>query len=264
MKQLFRKSLPLLSAGALLSSLLTACPQPQPVPPPTSPTFNLSFSYPAQADLGIGLTLAAYTYSGTGKVIAVSGYGGYPSPYGPYSSPIKAAASPVSGNYNLTSLSLGGYALDNLLLPGGTDCRSFKPPQDAALGSITVTPADAKTCYVYFVAYTDSNRNGLPESSEVRYMTHDVLSYADKDFTYSGASANGKLTTTGNVSRGWTVLRHLVLQPSSAPGQYRVSMTSLPTEDLGIAIQMHEPSPFLTSMGLTSMSLGGLNAGGAK
>jgi len=135
-------------------------------------------------------------------VIAVSGYGGYPSPYGPYSSPIKAAASPVSGNYNLTSLSLGGYALDNLLLPGGTDCRSFKPPQDAALGSITVTPTDAKTCYVYFVAYTDSNRNGLPESSEVRYMTHDVLSYADKDFTHSGASADGKLTTIGNVRRG--------------------------------------------------------------
>ena len=256
MKQLFRKNLPLLSAGALLSSLLTACPQPQPVPPPTSPTFNLSFSYPAQADLGTGLTLAAYTYSGAGKVIAVSGYGGYPSPYGPYSSPIKAAASPVSGNYNLTSLSLGGYALDNLLLPGGTDCRSFKPPQDAALGSITVTPADAKTCSVYFVAYTDSNRNGLPESSEVRYMTHDVLSYADKDFTYSGASVDGKITTTGTVRRGWTVLRHLVLQPANAPGQYRVSMTSLPTEDLGIAIQMHEPSPFLTSMGL--------NAGGAK
>ena len=87
-------------------------------------------------------------------------------------------------------------------------------------------------------------------------MTHDVLSYADKDFTYSGASVDGKITTTGTVRRGWTVLRHLVLQPANAPGQYRVSMTSLPTEDLGIAIQMHEPSPFLTSMGL--------NAGGAK
>ena len=90
-------------------------------------------------------------------------------------------------------------------------------------------------------------------------MTHDMLSYADKDFTYSGASADGKITTTGNVRRGWTVLRHLVLQLSSAPGQYRISMTSLPTEKLGIAIQTHEPSPFLTSM-----SLGGLNAGGAK
>ena len=230
------------------------------MPPPTSLTFNLSFSYPAQADIAPGLTLAAYTCSGAGKVIAVSGYSGYPSPYGPYSSPIKAAASPpVPGNYNLTSLSLGSYALDSLLLPGGTDCRSFKPPQDAALGTITVTPADAKTCYVYFVAYTDSNRNSLPESSEVRYMTHDVLSYANKNLTYSSASADGKIITTSNVRRGWTVLRHLVLQPSSAPGQYRVSMTSLPTEDLSIAIQLHELSPFLTSM-----SLGGLNAGGAK
>ena len=151
MKRPFRKNLPLLSAGALLSSLLTACPQS--VPPLTSPTFNLSFSYPAQADLGTGLALAAYTYSGAGKVIAVSGYGGYPSPYGPYSSPIKATVSPpIPGNYNLTSLSLGGYAFDSLLLPGNTDCRSFKPPQDAALGIITVTPADVKTCYVYFVA----------------------------------------------------------------------------------------------------------------
>ena len=123
------------------------------MPPLTSPTFNLSFSYPAQADLGTGLALAAYTYSDAGKVIAVSGYDGYPSPYGPYSSPIKAAVSPpIPGNYSLTSLFLGGYALDSLLLPGNTDCRSFKPPQDAALGIITVTPADVKTCYVYFVA----------------------------------------------------------------------------------------------------------------
>ena len=254
MKQPFRKSLPLLSAGVLLSSLLTACPQP--VPLPTSPTFNLSFSYPAQADLSAGLTLAAYTYSGAGKVTAVNGYA-YPGSYGTYSAPIKAASSPpVPGGGNLPSLYLGGYALDSLLAPNGTNCQSFKPPQDAALGTITVTPADVRTCYVYFVAYLDSNRNGLPESSEVRYMTHDVLSYADKDFTYSGASTDGKITTTGNVRRGWTVLRHLVLQPASTPGSYKVSMTSLPTEDLGIAIQMHEPSPFLTSMGL--------NAGGVK
>ena len=61
MKRPFRKNLPLLSAGALLSSLLTACSRS--VPPLTSPTFNLSFSYPAQADLGTGLALAAYTYS---------------------------------------------------------------------------------------------------------------------------------------------------------------------------------------------------------
>ena len=260
MKQPFRKSLPLMSAGALLSSLLTACPQPVP-PLPTSPTFNLSFSYPAQADLtaGTGLTLAAYTYTGAGKVFAVSGYSGYPGSYGTYSSPIKPDTSPVSVNYSLASRYLGGYALDSLLSPSGTNCQSFKPPQDAALGSVTVTPADVKTCYVYFVAYIDSNRNGLPESSEVRYMTHDALSYADRDFTYSGASVDGKITTTGNVRRGWTVLRHLVLQPANAPDSYKVSMNSLPTEDLGIAIQMHEPSPFLTSM-----SLGGLNAGGAK
>ena len=260
MKQPFRKNLLLLSAGALLSSLLTACPQPVP-PLPTSPTFNLSFSYPAQADLtaGTGLTLAAYTYTGAGKVFAVSGYGGYPGSYGAYSSPITPATSPPAVNYNLASLYLGGYALDSLLSPSGTNYQSFKPPQDAALGTITVTPADVKTCYVYFVAYTDSNRNGLPESTEVKYMTHDVLSYADKDFTYSGASVDGKITTTGTVRRGWSVLRHLVLQPVSSPGQYKVSMTSLPTEDLGIAIQMHEPSPFLTSM-----SLGGLNTGGAK
>ena len=254
MKRPLGKSLPLLSAGILLTSLLTACPQP--VPLPTSPVFNLSFNYPVQADMGAGLTLAAYTYSGAGKVTAVNGYGGYPGPYSTYSSPIRAATSPVTVNYNLASLYLGGFALDSLLSPSGTDCRSFRPPQDPALGTVTVTPADVKTCYVYFVAYVDSNRNGLPESSEVEYMTHDVLSYADKDFTYSGASADGKIVTTGSVRQGWTVLRHSVLQPTATPGHYRVSMTSLPPEDQGIAIQMHEPSSFLTSMGL--------QAGGAK
>ena len=92
MKRSLRKRLPLLSAGILLTSLLTACP-PQP-PLPTSPTFNLSFSFPAQASTATGLTLAAYTYSGAGKVTAVSGYGGYPGSYGSYSSPITPATSP--------------------------------------------------------------------------------------------------------------------------------------------------------------------------
>lgn len=259
------KPIPLLSTrllglGALLAPLLTACP-PVP-PPPTSPTFVLRFNYPLQADIS-GLTLAAYTFSSAGKLTVVNGYGGYPGSYNTYSAstaaPMKALMSPPVYPSGPSSLYLGGYALDSLLSAGGTNCTAFRRPADPALGTLTATPADVKTCYVYFVAYLDSNRNGRPDLEETVYMTHDVLGYADKAFTYSGASANGKISSTGSVQGGWTVLRHRVLQPSGTPGQYKVSMESVPTDDQGVAIQLHEPTPFLTSM-----TLPGLNAGGVK
>jgi hypothetical protein len=253
----------LLGLSALLTPLLTACPIYRPPPPPTSPSFSLNFSYPAQADT-TGLNLVAYTYAGSGanagKPTSINPYDGYPvsGNYSSYSVPMKAQTSPAVYNPSLGTLNLGGYALDNVLSPGGLNCRAFRPAQDVALGTFTVTPADVQTCYVYFVAYSDSNGNGRPDGSEVVYMTHDVLSYADKDYTYSGASTDGKISSIGTVRQGWTLLRHSVLQPSSTPGQYKVSMTSVSADDQSIAIEMHEPSPFLTSM-----SLGDLT-GGAK
>ncbi len=209
------------------------------MPLPTSPTFSLNFSYPAQADTTPGLTLAAYSYTGAGRVIAINGYGGYPGSYGAYSSPITPATSPVPVNYNLASLYLGGYTLDSLLSPNGANCQSFRPPQDAALGSVTVTPADVKTCYVYFVAYTDSNRNGLPESSEVRYMTHDVLSYADKTVTLSFLTAAPNMKQTWNFAAGWSRAAHYVYLPDDS-ATYLRSLNSDPVQ----RYELHEPTPF--------------------
>jgi hypothetical protein len=244
----------LLGLAAVLTPVLTACPMP-PSPPP--PGIGLSFSYPPKADT-TDLTLAAITFSSTGQVTVVNSYGGY---YGPYAAQVSPVAPPPV-NFKTSSLYLDGYALQNLLSPTGTNCRSFKDDQDKGLGTITVTPADVKTCYVYFIAFADGNRNNKPEAGEEVYMTHDVLSYADKDFSYSGASTDGKVSTSGSVKVGWTVLRHSVLQPASTPGGYKVTMTSVPVEDQAIAIQMHEPSNFLTSLSLSGSSVPGLSLSG--
>lgn len=261
-KPLQKRFLPV-GAGLALTILLTACPI---MPPPPPPGVSLTFSYPDRADTS-GLTLAAFYFVSPGKVRLV-GYGGYGTGSSGYSAPsaqtLRPATSPVMpapANAS-TSLYLDGYSLQSVLT-GPTDrCQSFQDDAVAGMQQITVTPSDVKTCYVYFVAFRDANGDRLPQTSEEVYMTHDVLANASSDFTYSAVSADGRSRESGSLNKGWTLVHHTVLQPSAAPGQYLVSMNSVPASDQGVAIALHEPSAYLTSMGLTSMNLKA--TGGAK
>ncbi len=254
MKKDSLRSLRLLGLGALLTPFLTACP---PAPPPPPPGFSLSFRYPDGADT-TGLTLAAIYFSGPGDVrlVGSSGYGGYSSYSLPAAGKVSAAAlkpatSPVyPGNGAPTTLYVDGFSLQSILNSPGAPCRSFQDDAAAGMQQVTVTPPDVKTCYVYFVAFRDANGDRLPQSSEEVYSTHDVLANASSDFSYTAVSPGGRSRESGNLKTGWTLVRHTVLEPSATPGQFLVSMTSVSTADQGVAIRMHEPSDYLTSMSL--------------
>jgi hypothetical protein len=84
----------------------------------------------------------------------------------------------------------------------------------------------------------------------VVYLTHDIYSYANSAFTYSFTSPDSRSTESGTRTNGWSLVRHEVLQPTATPDRYVVSMNSVPTADLGIAIRMHVDSDRLTSMGV--------------
>ena len=81
-------------------------------------------------------------------------------------------------------------------------------------------------------------------------MTHDILSSASADFSYRYTSADSRSRETGVRKAGWTLVKHLVLQPQATPNQYLVSMNSVPASDQAIPLRLHEPSAFFTSMGL--------------
>ncbi|MFC4454326.1 hypothetical protein [Deinococcus sonorensis] len=225
------RQLPLLGGAALLASLLTACPGP-PTPPP--PGVSLGFSYPAQADTS-GLTLAAIYFTGTAgtdlKVLSTSsGYGGYGPPAG-----------------SSASLYMDGYAL--AALAKDPLCMTpFKDGEAKGMQDVTLSNPEVRTCNVYFLAFRDANGDRLPQKAEEAYMTHDILSNASTDFTYSYLSPDGKSRESGSRKSGWTLVRHMVLQPEATPGQYLVSMNSVPTADQGIPVALHEPSNYFSSL----------------
>ncbi len=220
-----------MAVGALLTTVLTACPQPAPPPPPG---FTLTFSYPPQADT-TGLTLAAIYFDGpvTPKVLNV-----YPYQAGNQGQPA-------------TTLYVDGYSLKTLASNPGC-LTAFKDGEAQGMGEVSVTPADVKTCNLYFLAYRDANGDGQPQKAEEVYMTHDILSNASASFTYSYLSPDGASREIGVRGSGWTLVRHMVLQPEATPGRYQVSMNSLPVSDQAIPIQLHEPSAFFSSMSLPS------------
>lgn len=229
-KGMKHKSTPSLLSGALISLALlaTACVPP----PPYEPGVQLNFTLP-DAAASQKLQLAAVTFQGQDdgsvKMETLSGYG--------Y----------VEGT--TARLYLDGYALKQLA--ANTRCVTpFVGGESRGMQNVSVTPDTVKTCNIYFLAYQDGNGDGKPTREEERYNTHDVYGYATEAFRYSMTTADGNSTESGQRTQGWSLVRHLVLQPSATPGKYQVTMNSLPTTDQAISIRLHEPSDFMTSMSL--------------
>ncbi|CAM4091104.1 hypothetical protein [Deinococcus marmoris] len=232
--------------SVILLTLLTACPRP--VPPPFTST-TLDFRFPDTAQTG-GLTLAAiYFVDGSdptqtaGVRVLTTGNlgrsGQFSSPGGPNS----------GGTVNGGSLRLDSYDLEPLR-KNAACLTSFKTGEAKGLNNVVVTPETAKTCNLYFTLFRDSNSNNKPESSEELLITHDIYSYADTAFSYSFSSTDGRSAENGKRVSGWSLVRHEVLQPTATPGQYRVTMNSVPATDEGLTIRLHEDSNRLISMGL--------------
>lgn len=247
-------------AGVGLVSLLTACPGPIP-PPPNFTSFNLSFKFPplpASANL-TNTYLAAIAFDeDTGAVKVVSGqalaYNSGPNP----------GAAPNTTQPTSAQLKLSGYDLDTVAGSKSKCLKPFAKAQADGIKDLKVTPDGAKTCDVYFVIYEDKDGNRSPSNGEEYYMTHDIISYASSALTFSYSSEDGHSAVSGSLAKGWSLVRHQVLQPTSTPGKYLVGMNSAPTEDQTIPIVMHVPSAFYVSQSLPSVQVDGARLGGRQ
>lgn len=220
-------SLRVLGISVAGMALLTACPRP--TPPPSG--INLTFTFPSLTDTS-NVQLAALGFEeDKPKVVAQTPLG-----YGPSS---------TSATLWLWGDMLRSWAEN-------PKCTTpFLGGETEGMQEVTVTPNTVKTCNLYFLVYRDGNRNGTPESGEVLYETHDRYSYATEAFTYCFVSPDGRSTETGTRTKGWSLVRHLVLQPSATPARYLVGMNSAPQEDEGLPIRLHEPTNFFTSQSLS-------------
>lgn len=229
---------PLLLAGALsaLSLLLASCL------PPSTPnnSVNLTFTLP-EAAIGQKLKLVALypelQADGTVTMQVFQQTYSYASSYD------------ADGTLktNTLNLYLDRYALKTLA--SNTRCVTpFKTREAKNMNNVTISVDGVKTCALYFLAYQDANNDNIPTRAEERYNTHDIYSYASEAFQYSMTTPDGNSTESGSRTKGWSLVHHNVLQPSSTPGKYLMSMNSVPTADQGIAIRVHEPTNFMTSM----------------
>ncbi|WP_216328352.1 hypothetical protein [Deinococcus aestuarii] len=224
MKIARKQTLTLLVVSGLGVSLLTACPDPTPYLPPT----QLNFQFPALNDTA-DVKVAAVAYLGDSVNVVGQGY--------------------LTGPGTAT-LSLWGDTLKTL----AADPRCTTPfltGEAADKREVTVTPNTARTCNVYFLVFRDANRDGRPTAEEELYNTHDLYSFASEAFSYRFVSPDGRSTETGTRTAGWSLVRHLVLQPSATPDRYLVTMNSVPQADEALTLRMHEPTDYFTSQGLT-------------
>lgn len=228
----------MLGLCALGVSVLTACPRPTPYLPGT----QLSFEFPAveaAPDLRLAAVAAEVVDGKTSLRVVEQGY-------------VQGAG---SGAATMGSISLNGYTLKDL--QNSPACTTpFLGGEASGMGEVTVMPNTVKTCNIYFTLFRDGNRNGKPESGEELYNTHDLYSYASEAFSYRFVSPDGRSSETGTRRAGWSLVRHTVLEPSATPGQFLVTMNSVPQADEALPIRLHEPSNYFTSQGL--------NAGGRR
>ena len=231
-----KRTLQGVGGSAVLLTALTACPGPR---PPYVPPVSLNFRFPdtpASPELKLAAIFfeEAATPEGRPKVKVLAG-------------------GQLNGDSGATvrqgTLFLDAYALGEL--KNNAACVTpFVGGEARDMQDVTVTPATVKTCNVYFTLFRDVNNDGVPNSSEELYTTHDLYSYADSAFTYRMTSPDGRSVETGGRAAGWSLVRHEVRQPTATPGQYRVTMNSVPADDEGLTLRLHEDTDPLTSMGL--------------
>ncbi|SEI92670.1 hypothetical protein SAMN04488058_102238 [Deinococcus reticulitermitis] len=224
-------SLLLRAGGALaLSALLASCFPPR-VP---DSSVSLSFTLPAgetpTPDAGLRLA-AIYTVRGSEgpqvKVLA-QGY-----------------LSGDRGNVYLTRSQLEQVDQANCLPYYHSAPRTQE----------TVSVAGAKSCDISFVAYRAVGAGDGPTTANVRYLSHDTYSYAAQAYSYSFKVAGNGLSATerGTRQAGWTLVRHLVINPSATPSEFVVTRDSAPESSLNLPLRLHAPTDAFTSMSLKEL-----------
>lgn len=222
----------LVGAGLCMTGLLSSCFR---VPPPYEKPVMVRFSLPADSGTEKLLVAALYTTrDSAGNVIQkrVDGVMGYA--YG------------SEGNVMLQKAQLDKVLADQNCLP----YRADKVKQ-------VTKPTSVRSCDINFVAYDPAQMAGDPTTANLRYLTHDTYSYASEAYTYtstfSGKVGDDTLTSqeTGSRRAGWSLVTHMVLNPSSTPNTYQVIRNSVEDSQLNLARTMHRPSDYFTSMSVT-------------
>ena len=228
MNQNLRRLL-LLSGSVALASVLTACPGPRPY----EPVVTLKFTAP-EGKPGERLALQAMytTRDAAGQIVmkAVPGVG----------------SSYFDGQNG--SLTLYKATLDQVLADG--NCLPYRADKVTRV----TEPAAVRSCDINFFVYDGVSGPGTPSSANLRYLTHDTYSYAGRDFTYTSALSSGDVTSqeSGTRRAGWTLVRHLVLNPSATPNTYRVIRDSADDSRLNLPLTLHAPSDYFTSLGVAT------------
>lgn len=222
----------LVGAGLCMMGLLSSC---FPVRPPYEEPVTVKFTLPADSATEKLSVAALYTTRDTaGNVIQkrVDGATGYV--YG------------SEGSVTLYKAQLGKVLEDQNCLP----YRADKVKQ-------VTKPASVRSCDINFVVYDAAQMGGDPTTANLRYLTHDTYSYASEAYTYtstfSGKDGDATVTSqeTGSRRAGWSLVTHLVLNPSSTPNTYQVIRNSVDDSQLNLARTMHRPSDYFTSMSVT-------------
>ena len=222
----------LAGAGLCMAGLLSSC---FPVRPPPEKPVTVKFTLPAGAETEKLAVAALYTTrDSAGNVVQkrVEGALGYV--YG------------TEGSVTLQKAQLDKVLADPNCLP----YRADKVEQ-------VTNPASVRSCDINFVAYDPAQMTGDPTTANLRYLTHDTYSYASEAYTYtstfSGKVGDDTVTSqeTGSRRAGWSLVTHLVLNPSSAPGTYQVTRNSVEDSQLNLSRTLHRPSDYFTSMSVT-------------
>lgn len=214
----------------LLSALLASCFPPR-VP---EPGVSFSFTMPEgdSAETLRGLSLAA--------IYTVQGSEGQPE--------VKVLAQGYFSAYN----NQGSLYLTQAQLNGINKANCLPYYYSAPRTQETVSVPGAKSCDISFVAYQPVGASDGPTGANVRYLTHDTYSYAAQAYSYSfKVSGNGlSATERGTRQAGWTLVRHLVINPGAAPSEFVVTRDSAPESSLNLPLRLHAPTDAFTSMSL--------------
>ncbi len=215
----------------LCAPLLGSCWLIFPSPPPPPASINLSFTLPEIPAAAQGKAyLGVFWYDKDANAY----------PFG--------SSQAVNGTE--TKLYLYGYELQSLESNPKFQL-SLLEGEARDLSATNLSGADGvRTGTLYPFIWNDVTANGKydPLSDKVLFDTNDLISYTNKDFSYSfeGNHNGTAFRQSGKRRQGWTHVRHLVI--SGAAGN-EVSWNSLAADSPSLyQLRMKEPTDFASSM----------------
>ncbi|MBC7646179.1 MAG: hypothetical protein H7095_03560 [Pseudopedobacter sp.] len=237
-----------LAALTLCAPLLGSCWLIFPAPPPSPPSLFLSFGVPEIPSVAVG---NAY--------LGVFWYDAEANPYPVVTSRLEGNMVPLEGRlspppppsgFTGRETFISGYELQKLQ-ENPKFLLSLQQGEARDKGVSQLGGADgARTGTLYPFVWQDLLVNGKfdPVNDKILFDTNDVISYANKDFSYSfdGNSSGISFRETGKRRQGWTHVHHFVLTGTSGN---ELTWNSLATNSPSLyKMRLKEPTDVVSSM----------------